>query len=127
MYNVGEIDPWQPRQNNILTNRRRMCEDAAKVLGIESLRDVNPDEILLLESTFEDPIMFRRVRHVVSEIRRTQEAAEALDKGDYVTFGRLMIESHNSLRYFNLKDRLCVTDLVKFNSVKLAYGGQVLG
>jgi galactokinase len=57
---------------------------------------------LSLESTFEDPVMFRRVRHVVSEIRRTEEAADALDEGDYETFGRLMIESHNSLRYFNL-------------------------
>ena len=80
-----------------------MCEDAAKLLGKESLRDADLDEILSPESTFEDPIMFRRVRHVVSEIRRTEEAADALDEGDYETFGRLMIESHNSLRYFYYK------------------------
>jgi len=40
----------------------------------------------------------RRVRHVVTEIPRTEEAASALEKSDYKTFGRLMVESHNSLR-----------------------------
>ena len=75
-----------------------MCEDAAKLLGKKSLREVELDEILSLESTFEDPVMFRRVRHVVSEIERTEKAADALDEGDYETFGRLMVESHISLR-----------------------------
>ena len=42
--------------------------------------------------------MFRRARHVITEIQRTEEAAKALDKGDYNTFGKLMVDSHNSLR-----------------------------
>lgn len=79
-------------------SRRKMCEDAAKLLGKETLRDATTDEILSLESTFDDAVMFRRVRHVVSEIQRTSDAADALDAGDYETFGRLMIESHFSLR-----------------------------
>lgn len=41
---------------------------------------------------------FRRARHVVGEIRRTAQAAAALSRGDYRAFGRLMVESHNSLR-----------------------------
>lgn len=41
---------------------------------------------------------FRRARHVVAEIRRTAQAAAALSRGDYRAFGRLMVESHNSLR-----------------------------
>ncbi len=79
-------------------SRRKMCEDAAKVLGKETLRDATVDDIASLESTLDDNVMFRRVRHVVSEIQRTAEAADALDEGDYETFGRLMIESHFSLR-----------------------------
>ena len=75
-----------------------MCEDAAKLLGKETLRDVTVDELSSIESTFEDHVMQRRVRHVVTEIHRTAEAADALDNGDYETFGRLMIESHFSLR-----------------------------
>lgn len=41
---------------------------------------------------------FRRARHVVGEIRRTAQAAAALSRGDYKAFGRLMVESHYSLR-----------------------------
>ena len=43
--------------------------------------------------------MYCRARHVIGEIQRTTEAADALERGDYATFGRLMVESHNSLRY----------------------------
>ena len=35
---------------------------------------------------------------MVTEIPRTEEAANALEKGDYETFGMLMVDSHNSLR-----------------------------
>lgn len=42
--------------------------------------------------------MYRRARHVVGEMERTARAAQALRDGDYVTFGMLMVESHNSLR-----------------------------
>ena len=36
---------------------------------------------------------------MVGEIQRTTEAATAIEKEDYQTFGKLMVESHNSLRY----------------------------
>lgn len=42
--------------------------------------------------------VFRRARHVIGEIARTEEAAQALQNKDYRTFGKLMVESHNSLR-----------------------------
>ena len=40
----------------------------------------------------------RRVRHVDSENQRVRDAAEALAAGDVETVGRLMVESHVSLR-----------------------------
>lgn len=40
----------------------------------------------------------RRARHVVTEIQRTLDAAAALERGDLARFGRLMNESHDSLR-----------------------------
>lgn len=40
----------------------------------------------------------KRARHVVTEIQRTLDAAAALEKGDFQQFGRLMNESHDSLR-----------------------------
>ena len=45
-----------------------------------------------------DAVTYRRARHVIGEIRRTEEAAGALETGDYARFGKLMVESHNALR-----------------------------
>lgn len=44
-------------------------------------------------------VIFRRARHVISEIERTKTAAEALPAGDLKHFGELMYQSHESLRY----------------------------
>ncbi|GHD92684.1 hypothetical protein GCM10011445_16890 [Pseudocitrobacter faecalis] len=45
-----------------------------------------------------DPIVAKRVRHVLTENARTVEAAEALEKGDLKRMGKLMAESHASMR-----------------------------
>ena len=47
-----------------------------------------------------DNVTYRRARHVIGEIKRTEEAATALENNNYKRFGELMVESHNSLRYF---------------------------
>ena len=44
-------------------------------------------------------VEFRRARHVISEIERTTIASELLQQGDYTGYGKLMNESHESLRY----------------------------
>ena len=43
-------------------------------------------------------IEYKRAQHVIGENDRVQGAKAALDSGDFETFGRLMNESHNSLR-----------------------------
>ena len=79
--------------------RRAKCFEAAKLLGIPSLREATIDEIDEKKDLFaEDSVMYRRCRHVVAENDRTERAADALQAQDYVTFGELMVESHNSLK-----------------------------
>lgn len=84
-------------------NRRRAeCQDAVRHLtralpGIQALRDVTLDDLerygkALPETTF------RRCRHVITENARVEQAAAALKQGDLARFGRLMAESHASLR-----------------------------
>ncbi|GFR58012.1 galactokinase-like [Elysia marginata] len=77
--------------------RRKQCQDAAKILGVESLRDAN-EYMLKSKQADMDEETFMRVRHVISEIQRTEEAAKALEDLDYDTFGKFMLESHVSLR-----------------------------
>ena len=47
-----------------------------------------------------DETVYRRARHVISEIERTTEATTALENGNINKFGELMVQSHNSLRYY---------------------------
>ena len=44
------------------------------------------------------PVLFRRFRHVVTEGRRVALAEQAMRAGDMLPFGRLMAQSHESLR-----------------------------
>jgi len=79
--------------------RRAKCFEAASLLGIPSLREVSVEEIDLNKELFiQDDVMYRRFRHVVTENDRTERAADALQAQDYVTFGKLMVDSHNSLK-----------------------------
>jgi len=77
--------------------RRTECEEGARLLGVPSLRDISLEEFQKREASL-PPLIRRRVRHVVSENQRTLEAAGAL-RGDLEAFGRLMYDSHHSLRH----------------------------
>ncbi|XP_028826318.1 galactokinase [Denticeps clupeoides] len=77
--------------------RRRQCEEAAALLGKSSLRDATMKDLKDAEDRL-DAVMYRRAHHVIEEIQRTAGAAEALKRGAYQQFGKLMVESHNSLR-----------------------------
>ncbi len=76
--------------------RRVTCEQAARALGISSLRQL--DTLDAVDWSQLDVEQSRCVRHVVSENTRTLAAAEALRTGDLPTLGRLMLDSHASLR-----------------------------
>jgi galactokinase len=71
--------------------RREECREAARLLGVESLRDAQGWEGL------PDPLD-RRVRHVIEENRRVDAAVAALEAGDLEELGRLLDASHRSLR-----------------------------
>ena len=73
--------------------RRRSCEQAAAELGVRALRDASRDSVSALRG-----VVGRRARHVVEENARTIEMASALKRGEDDLVGRLMSESHRSLR-----------------------------
>ncbi len=77
--------------------RHAQCVTGARHFGKPALRDVTTD-MLEREGAGLDPATLKRVRHVVTENVRTLAAAEALQRGDAQAFGRLMNESHASLR-----------------------------
>nr|XP_018901915.1 PREDICTED: galactokinase-like [Bemisia tabaci] len=79
--------------------RVKQCAEAAQVLNKKKLRDatLNDIEEANKKGLLQDEI-YRRARHVVTEIERTKKAAKALEAGHLEDFGRLMYESHKSLR-----------------------------
>lgn len=82
--------------------RRAECETALTELqeqvDIASLGDLSSEEFEQICDAIQDPVRRRRARHAVSENERTMQARDALREGDIEQFGRLMNESHDSLR-----------------------------
>jgi len=80
--------------------RRSECEEAARRLGVDSLRDVAaPADVERLD----DPVLRRRARHVVTDDQRVLAVVEllrsrAFDPESYREIGRLLTQAHESLR-----------------------------
>lgn len=82
--------------------RRRECEEGVKFFkkylpGITSLRDVSVRAFEKHKDELSEVIM-KRCKHVVYENERVVEAKEALSCGDLLKFGRLLNQSHQSLK-----------------------------
>jgi galactokinase len=76
--------------------RRRESEDAARALGLPTLRDADTSTLIQLADL--PALLARRARHVITENSRVLEAREALRDGDLRRFGTLLNASHTSLR-----------------------------
>ncbi|HQU84781.1 MAG TPA: galactokinase, partial [Pyrinomonadaceae bacterium] len=82
--------------------RRAECEEAVRILKqflpeIEQLRDVSVEDFEKYKNELPNVIQ-RRAKHIVTENARTLKAAEVLKKNDLKEFGRLMFESHESMK-----------------------------
>ena len=93
-----------PRElaSSAYNDRRASCEKAVELLKqekpqINKLCDLTPDDLRLAEKVL-SPSLYKRVRHVVTEIDRTKRAAIALKNNDMETLGGLINQTHDSLR-----------------------------
>ncbi|WAH53578.1 galactokinase [Pseudescherichia vulneris] len=77
--------------------RREQCETGARFFQQPALRDVSLEQFNAVANEL-DPLVAKRVRHVLTENQRTLEAADALEKGDLQRMGELMAASHASMR-----------------------------
>ncbi|HIT67829.1 MAG TPA: galactokinase [Candidatus Merdisoma merdipullorum] len=82
--------------------RRSQCESALKqlqkVVDIKTLGDLDIEQFEAHKSAIADPVEQKRAKHAVYENQRTLEAVKALKENDIAAFGKLMNESHVSLR-----------------------------
>lgn len=83
-------------------DRRNECAAALKALqselDIQALGDLTSEEFEAHKSLIKDEIQLQRAKHAVYENQRTIDAVTALKAGDIERFGKLMNQSHISLR-----------------------------
>jgi galactokinase len=102
--------------------RREECLEAATALGVEYLCDGDLGSAQALP-----PVLARRATHVITEGHRSLEAIDALKQQDPHVFGRLMNESHDSLRDM-LEVSVPEIDAMVRDAVELgAYGARITG
>ena len=91
---VVVVHSGEPRRlaDSAYAERRRHCEAAAALVGPLDRASLASVEGLT------DPVLRARARHVVTENERVRRFAAALEEGDVAACGRLMVESHESLR-----------------------------
>jgi galactokinase len=77
--------------------RRKSCEEAARLLGIRSLREIGLRGLEKRKSELPDRV-YRRALHVVGETDRVERALACLKKNDLAGFGKLLDESQESSR-----------------------------
>lgn len=83
--------------------RRAQCEHALNELKevkpeLNALGELSNEAFNQLAGAISEPLERQRARHAVLENNRTLEAVKALEANDVMKFGKLMNESHYSLR-----------------------------
>ena len=82
--------------------RRAQCEaaleDLRRVRPVKALGELTEPGFKYLSGVIRNPVNLRRARHAVTENQRTLHALAALEMSDLALFGRLMNQSHVSLR-----------------------------
>jgi galactokinase len=80
------------------------CNEGLKILkgfikreNIENLSDIRREEFKKYKKHL-SPVIAKRCEHVIFENERVKQAVDSLEKGDMYKLGRLLVESHNSLK-----------------------------
>jgi len=93
-------------RHNLVTSayndRVNDCQKALEVIqqkhpNVKALRDVSPKMLEASKSLIPENA-YKHASHVVGEIQRVDVAIDCLEKGDTRSFGKIMLETHASLR-----------------------------
>ena len=69
-----------------------------KVMRVNNLCEIDVSKLERVRDLILDDVIYRRVRHVITEENRVMEFVDALTKKDIPLLGKLLNESHQSLR-----------------------------
>ena len=107
--------------------RHQQCMEAARVLGVAKLADADLAQLVTAESQM-DATVFKRARHVISEIGRVNEVKAALASGDLRRVGELLVASHRSSQHDFENSTAQLDDLVdRLIAIPGVYGARLTG
>jgi len=120
--------------NTEYNKRRKECNDAVQLIAkivknknIKSLSDIGLDLLNELEDKIPEKL-FKRVKHVVTENNRVLLSKEYLIKGDIEKLGKLLFESHDSLRHdYEVSTERLDYLVEEMSKIKGVYGGRLMG
>jgi len=100
---ISNTNKKRSLQTSKYNERRSECDAGLAALQTvlpnkKYLGEITPDEFEANKQVIKDETVLKRVTHVIYECDRVHKSVEALNKNDIETFGKLMIDSHNSLR-----------------------------
>ena len=100
---VGNTNKKRGLADSKYNERRISCEEALKIfqdngVKINNLCDLSMEEFNNIKTLLKDNTLLKRATHAVSENERTRKAVINLENGDFDSFGKLMNESHLSLK-----------------------------
>ncbi|MEU8569619.1 galactokinase [Streptomyces pathocidini] len=78
--------------------RRAGCEEGARALGVQALRDVAPEQLDDALARLDDETVRHYVRHVVTENARVEQVVSLLDRGETRAIGPILTAGHASCR-----------------------------
>ena len=106
--------------------RRDSCEKAAETLGVATLREISVAEFESRKSEF-DATTYLRAHHAVTEIARVSQAVAALRNDNFEELGKLLNQSHASLRdefTVSCPELNCAVEVANVNG---ALGARMIG
>ena len=99
---IGNTNKKRGLADSKYNERRSECETALAQIqtakNINSLGELTEEEFEEVKNVITDPIVRKRAKHAVYENQRTLKAVKALENNNLLLFGKLMSESHISLR-----------------------------
>ena len=94
---IADTNVHHELSDGAYANRRKQTEIALSVVGKASWREVSMADLDAVKSEMNE-VVYKRGRHVITEIDRTQQAAIAVSRGKTDELGEMMAASHRSLR-----------------------------
>lgn len=77
--------------------RRLVCENVAKHMGISTLRDATYEGLLAIKEEISEGD-YQKALYILQENERVLKASHALSEDNCIVFGKLLFESHNGLQ-----------------------------